>query len=330
MTVVWRSADRAVAPLQGVIRAIGRFSKGDLSARAPDTDREDEIGLMTTAFNKMGGDLQGAISQREIAETKRIEVEVQIAAARDVQRLLLPQSDREVESKDERSTDEFTGVSILGFNVPASEISGDFFDWFPRGDGTFALVIADVCGKGMPAAMVMAVCRTLLRRAALETSEPHLAFARVNEEIIAQAPRSNFTTGVLLYFDPRTGSILYANAGHPTSILVRVDGTTSHVMEGTGTVLGLEANSVWQTKRIQLDPGEDLVLVSDGVTEAGPETAGADRLFGSDRAAAAVSAACGGKQQSPKVIVAELVASVKAWSHNFQGDDMTIIAISRE
>ena len=101
-------------------------------------------------------------------------------------------------------------------------------------------------------------------------------------------------------------------------------------MEGTGTVLGLEANSVWQTKRIQLDPGEDLVLVSDGVTEAGPEAAGADRLFGSDRAAAAVSAACGGKQQSPKVIVAELVASVKAWSHNFQGDDMTIIAISRE
>lgn len=330
MTVVWRSADRAVAPLQGVIRAIGKFSKGDLSARAPDTDREDEIGLMTTAFNKMGGDLQGAISQREIAETKRIEVEVQISAARDIQRLLLPQSDKEVESKDERSTDEFTGVSILGFNVPASEISGDFFDWFPRGDGTFALVIADVCGKGMPAAMVMAVCRTLLRRAAVETSEPHLALARVNEDLIAQAPRSNFTTGVLLYFDPRTGSILYANAGHPTSILVRVDGTTSHVMEGTGTVLGLEANSVWQTMRIQLDRGEDLVLVSDGVTEAGPETAGADRLFGSDRAAAAISAACKGKQQSPKIIVEELVASVKAWSHNFQGDDMTIIAISRE
>ncbi len=330
MAVVWRSADRAVAPLQGVIGAIGKFSKGDLSARAPDTDRDDEIGLMTTAFNKMGGDLQGAISQREAADAQRIAVEVQIAAARDVQRLLLPQSDREVASQDERSTDEFSGVSLLGFNVPASEISGDFFDWFPRGDGTFALVIADVCGKGMPAAMVMAVCRTLIRKAAVETAEPHLALARVNADLIAQAPRSNFTTGVLLYFDPHTGKILYANAGHPNSILVRVDGSTSQVMEGTGTVLGLAADSVWETKRIQLHRGEDLVLVSDGVTEAGPEHAGADRLFGSDRAAAAVSAACGGKQQSPRVIVEALVASVKVWSGNYQGDDMTIIAISRE
>lgn len=330
MIVVWRSADRAIAPLKGVITAIKKFSKGDLSARAPENFREDEIGLMTTAFNKMGGDLQGAISQREAAESQRIAVQVQIAAARKIQRLLLPRSDRELESEDERMTNEFSGVSILGFSTPANEISGDFFDWFPRADGTFALVIADVCGKGMPAAMMMAVCRTLLRRAAVETDEPHLALARVNRDLFSQAPESNFTTGILLFIDPRTGSILYANAGHPNPILVRSNGSTSQVMEATGTVLGLELDSNWETKRIQLDRGEDLVLFSDGVTEAGPEQLGADHLFGSVRASEVISVACAGKQQNPRVIVEALVDSVKAWSKNYQSDDMTIIAISRE
>ena len=330
LTVVWRSAGRAVAPLQGVVSAIGRFSKGDLSARAPATDRKDEIAMLSDAFNKMGGELEDAIAQREAAEIQRMAVKTQIEAARDVQRLLLPQSDSEIKNPDERSTNEFLGVSILGFSIPAGEIAGDFFVWFPRPDGTFALVIADVCGKGMPAAMMMAVCRTLLRRAAIESDEPHIALARVNNELIAQAPRTNFTTGMLLYVDPRSGVIAYANAGHPSAIRVRSDGVTSEVMDATGTVLGLEANSVWGTRRFQLDRGEDLVLVSDGVTEAGPECASVDRLFGSERAAEAISAACGGKQQNPRVIVEGLLASVRAWSQNYQGDDLTIIAISRE
>jgi len=328
--IVWRSASRAVSPLTGVIAAIGKFATGDLSARAPATKRKDEIAMVSTAFNQMGGELQDAVEQRRVADTQRIAVAAQIAAARDMQRLLLPVSTTENSNSDERVSTEFPGISIMGFNKPANEMSGDFFDWFARADGTFALVIADVCGKGMAAAMMMAVCRTLLRRAAMESDEPHMALARVNEDLLAQAPESNFTTCALLYIDSRSGVVAYANAGHPCAILVRSDGSTSESIVATGTVLGIKPGAVWTTERLTLAHGEDLVLMSDGVTEAGVAHSGSADQFGSQRAQSAVSAACGGQQQNPRVIVEALVAAVAAWSHGFQGDDLTVIAISRD
>jgi len=187
---------------------------------------------------------------------------------------------------------------------PANEMSGDFFDWFARADGTFALVIADVCGKGMAAAMMMAVCRTLLRRAAMESDEPHIALARVNEDLLAQVPESNFITCALLYIDSRSGVVAYANAGHPSAILVRRDGSTSESIVTTGMVLGVKPGAAWTTERLTLAHGEDLVLISDGVTEAGAAHSRSADQFGSQRAQSAVSAACGGQHQNPRVIVA--------------------------
>ncbi len=327
--VLWRSADRAVAPLKGVVAAIGRLSKGDLSARAPSGGRLDEIGMLSRSFNRMGDELQGAIAQREEAEAKRLAVEAQIEAARDIQRLLLPRGDSELESQDERATSEFEGTSIVAFSVPSNEIAGDFFDWFARPDGTFALVIADVCGHGLPAAMMMAVCRTLVRRAAIEEGDPSSALARVNEDLIAQAPQTKFTTGILLYVDPRSGKIRYANAGHPPAILVRRDGSTSQVMESTGTVLGLEPAVQWTTQELHLSSGDDLVLISDGVTEAAPLGERSGGLFGPERAEAAVAAACSGRRRDAQVIVEGLLGAVREWSKNNQDDDLTIMTLSR-
>ena len=330
LAVVWISASRAVMPLQGVVVAIGRFAKGDLSARAPTTERQDEIGLMARAFNKMGDALQGAIAEREASEAKRLAIEAQIQAARDIQRLLLPAGDVDDQSADCRATDAFSGVSIVAFSSPSDEIAGDFFDWFERPDGSFALVIADVCGHGLPAAMMMAVCRTLVRRAACDAPEPHVALAQVNRDLIAQAPQTKFTTGILLYIDADAKSVRYANAGHPSAILARRDGTTQEVMASTGTVLGITTQSAWTTEQVEIASGDDLVLISDGVTEAGPPGAHADALFGSDRAAAAVRATCRGTRGDPRLILQGLRAAVREWSQGHQGDDLTIITLHRK
>ena len=334
LLLVWRSTGRAVEPLAGVMVAIQRFATGDLSARAPVPTRWDEIGTMARAFNSMGEELVGAITQRNKADAQRLAVEAQVAAARDIQRLLLPAGDGTVPDGDVRVTDEFPGVSFAATSVPASEIAGDFFDWFTREDGTIVVVIADVCGKGMPAAMMMAVGRTLIRRAAAELDDPAAALARVSDDLVTEAPASNsFTTGILLYVNPATGRIRYANAGHPSAVLVRADGTVSEVLGSTGTVLGLDRGLTWESGSCDLLEGERLVLVSDGVTEAGPEQAddaddqGATQ-FGSERTIAAVAA--GAKaSKSPRGIMESIVETVKVWSHGYQRDDLTVLVIGR-
>ncbi|MSR29598.1 MAG: HAMP domain-containing protein [Phycisphaerales bacterium] len=334
MVIVWRTTGRAVRPLAGIISAIARFGQGDLDARAPVPARRDEIGTMARAFNAMGDELRGAITQREKAVAERTAVEAQVEAARVIQRVLLPAGDGPQGDGDVRTTEEFAGLSIAAMSVPATDIAGDFFDWFQRDDGTVVVVVADVCGKGMPAAMLMAVGRTLVRMAAAEIAEPGDALARVSKDLVTQAPQSSFTTAMLLYIDPSSGLVRYANAGHPPAVLVRADGVTTRELESTGSVLGLDLGIAWETKSIELHEGDDLVLVSDGVTEAGPkileDAAQLDLvLFGEERTRETVASACRAAGRSPITIMEALVRAVRRWSHDYQRDDLTVVAIRR-
>lgn len=336
MVVVWRSARSAVAPLEGVVAAIGQLSQGDFKARAPAPRGDDEIATLAASFNAMGEALQSAIAQREASEAQRAAASAQLNAARGIQQLLLPESDGEGRdhnarsSTDERRTDALEGASIVGLCKPAGEIAGDYFDWFQRHDGTFALVIADVCGKGMPAAMMMAVGRTLLRRAAFEMAEPHLALAKVNEDLLAQAPNSNFTTAILLYIDGRNGIVRYANAGHPTGVVVGRNGSAASTITATGTVLGLIAGAQWETVQFSMAAGDSIVVFSDGVTEAGPTAETGEQLFGPERARESIAQAFSQVGGDPGQLVHALAEAVMKWSRGRQADDLTILAMLRK
>ena len=330
LVIVWRSTGSAVRPLAGIVAAIGRFSQGDLSARAPVPAREDEVGTMARAFNEMGGALTVAITQRERAVAERAAVEAQIMAARQIQRVLLPQGDDEA-SGDARTTSAFAGLSIAATSLPAAEISGDFFDWFARDDGRVVVVVADVCGKGMPAAMLMAVARTLFRRAAIEISDPAQVIARVSHDLASQAPQSSFTTAVIVVIDLASGRVEYANCGHPTGILLHADGTASEAMPSTGTVLGIELEMGWETKSFLLGEGERIVLLSDGVTEAGPPVhqGEAPVLFGDARVLDFLRGQSARKLAMPSEIMDALVGATRAFSCGDQRDDLTVVVIQR-
>ncbi len=333
LTVVWFGASAVVKPLRSVTAALAHFGRGDLSARAPATNRRDEIGALSRAFNRMGDALQSAITERESATAKRLAVEAQVGAARAIQRLLLPASSREDEQENMRSTNEFSGLLLTGYSEPAGEIAGDFFDWFARADGTIVVMIADVCGKGMAAAMMMAVSRTLLRTTAMEASEPSDACEMINRDLIAQAPATKFTTGILLYINTTTGVIRYSNAGHPLPLLVALDGSVREVMPATGTVLGIQQNESWTTGSLTLGQGESLVLFTDGVTEAMVSDDDVENMFGPERAIAAVRAArtgaSGARSGEEAPLVQALVAAVKKFTRGNRHDDLTVVTVTR-
>ncbi|MSR45028.1 MAG: HAMP domain-containing protein [Phycisphaerales bacterium] len=329
LVTLWRSTTRAVAPLSGIVAAIERLSTGDLSARAPATSRTDEIGVLARAFNQMGGELQVAIAARESATEQRVAVEAQVSAARAIQRLLLPDSTGDDAQADVRSSSGFPGWMLVGSSEPAREIAGDFFDWFTRGDGTIVVMIADVCGKGMAAAMMMAVSRTLVRTVAMECADPATALATINTQLIAQAPQTNFTTGILIYIDASTGSIRYANAGHPLPLLLSREGSVVEVMPPTGTVLGIQTAQGWTTGSAGLAHGESLVLFTDGVTEAMPDDADPTGMFGPLRAIEAITVAARTQKRTAPALVRALVVAVESWSHGNRHDDMTVVVVER-
>ncbi len=329
--LVWRTTSRAFRPLAGVVAAIERFGSGDLSARAPEPKRYDEIGMIARAFNAMGSALGLAIADRNRAEAEKMAVAAQVAAARGIQRLLLPEGDKSAPDGDVRAMDGFAGLSIAAMSTPAADIAGDFFDWFARDDGTVVIVIADVCGKGMPAAMMMAVGRTLIRRAAAELADPGAVMARVSNDLMTEAPSSAFTTAMVLFIDAKSGRVQYANAGHPSAAIVRANGSVESAADSTGTVLGIEEDAKWGVGRIDMYKGDQLVLVSDGVTEAGPEEGGSSQdqtplLFGDERSREAIAQACA-VSRNPRKTMGALAAAVAAFSGGYQRDDMTILVL---
>lgn len=329
LVIVWFGADAVVRPLRGVTAALARLGTGDLSARSPSTTRRDEIGVLSRSFNRMGDALQSAIAERERATAQRVAVEAQVAAARAIQRMLLPTSTNGDTNDSARSTAEFAGVLLSGYSEPAGEIAGDFFDWFARADGTVVVMIADVCGKGMAAAMMMAVSRTLLRTVAMEEDEPGNALATINHALLAQAPQTKFTTGILLYIDRSTGVIRYANAGHPLPLLVAQDGSVREVMAATGTVLGIQSIESWTTGSLTMNLGESLVLFTDGVTEAMVRDDDVEHMFGSQRAIDAVGAAAGTRDGRAEPLVRALVEAVEAFSCGNRHDDLTVVTVER-
>jgi sigma-B regulation protein RsbU (phosphoserine phosphatase) len=209
--------------------------------------------------------------------------------------------------------------------IPATTMGGDFYDFIELPDGRIGLVMADVAGKGVPAAFFMAVARTNLRDLAPHYGDPGACLAQTNEVLCTQNPMELFVTVFYGVFDPTIGILSYANGGHSPPYVRRADGSVE-VLGGTvGLVLGVMPGIAYPDHTVQLLPGDQLVLYTDGVTEAfnpADEAYGTERLItevkahGDGAAAALVERICGsvtnfagGAPQSDDITLAVL-----AWS----------------
>jgi serine phosphatase RsbU (regulator of sigma subunit)/predicted ester cyclase len=189
----------------------------------------------------------------EARERERIEQELQVA--RQIQQELLPETIPELE-----------GWRIAAYYGPAREVGGDFYDFLEFPDGRLGLVVGDATGHGMPAALVMATTRGMLRAVVQSLESPGEVLARVNEALVADIPPSTFVTCFYGVLDPESGRLVYANAGHNLPCR-RQDGQVDE-LRARGVPLGLMPSMSYEEKEATLETGDSTLFYSDGLVEA--------------------------------------------------------------
>ena len=207
---------------------------------------------------------------------------------------------------------------------PARDVGGDFYDVVRLDDGRLGLAIADVSDKGVPAALMMMSCRTLLKGAAIGSRGPGEALVEVNELLHNDNEAAMFVTVFYVVYDPATGQLTYANGGHNPPLVVHADGSSDILPLTDGIALGLVPGIEYRQNTVALAPGDTAVLYTDGVTEA---MNGEGEFFGTERLQATFASA-------PPTDAREANETVFRAVHSFvgdtpQSDDITCLALYR-
>jgi sigma-B regulation protein RsbU (phosphoserine phosphatase) len=205
--------------------------------------------------------------------------------------------------------------------APAKEVGGDFYDFFLIDQNHLGFAIGDVSGKGVPAALFMAVCKTVLKTTALKGLPPEECLQQVNRILHLESVASMFVTVFYGILDLASGEVAYCNGGHLPPCKIGKDGTVIAI-ETTGSLaLGVLANAAYKTKTISLNPGEGLFLYTDGITEAMDANNleyGEERLLNSLQQSTTTA----------KDITHTVINSVKTFSAGLaQSDDMTVLSL---
>ena len=206
----------------------------------------------------------------------------------------------------------------------AREVSGDFYDVMRLEGGRVGLVVADVSDKGVPAALFMMASRTLIRGAAIGLGDPARVLSEVNSLICRNNPQSMFVTGFFCIVEPRSGTVVYANAGHPSPLLVRSGGSVAPLESAGNVVLGLLCGAGYDLFSFTLEPGEFLFMYTDGVTEAEGVVGGE---FGEERLLEALRGQAGRNAAECAGSVVEAVREFAAGE--VQSDDITCLVVRR-
>ena len=203
--------------------------------------------------------------QQEARERERIQQELQVA--RLIQQTLLPQE-----------LPQLADYTVAAYYQPARQVGGDFYDFHYFDDGRIGLVVGDVTDKGMPAALVMATTRTLLRAAAERLEAPGTVLQRVNELLHEDIPPNMFVTCLYALLDPKSGRLCFANAGHDLPYVRTAEGVVE--LRATGMPLGLLQGMDYEEREMTLNPGDTVLFYSDGIAEAHSPTG---EMFGFPR-----------------------------------------------
>jgi serine phosphatase RsbU (regulator of sigma subunit) len=248
--------------------------------------------------------------QRERIERERVEQEMRLA--RSIQQASLP---KEVPTLE--------GWQIAPFYQPAREVGGDFYDFLELTDGRLGLVVGDATGKGVPAALVMASTRSMLRAVAQASDySPGDVLSRVNDSLVIDIPSNMFVTCFYAILDPNSGTLRYANAGHDLPYLRRRGGDAEE-LRARGMPLGLMPDMTYEEKQTILEAEEAALLYSDGLVEAHDPNG---EMFGFPRLRALI-AEHGEERSLGDFLMEDLYSFVgEGWE---QEDDITLLTLRR-
>lgn len=297
---------RMTLHLAALTAGVRQLAAGDFRTRLPVRSR-DEFGVLAAAFNQMAEDLE----RHEAAAVRQERLRRELELSRLIQTEMLPKEPLRAGP-----------ATVAGRSLPAREVGGDFFNYFMLPDGRLAVLIGDVSGKGVSAALLMAnVQATLRARLPHETDLAALA-AGLDRELDRNTPGGVYLTLFLAILDTATGELRYVNAGHNPQILHR-RGAAPERLGATGMPLALHAGHGYTEARAALRPGDLLFFYTDGLVET--ETAAGD-VFGMPRLEALLASEWQGDAPA-------LLASLERLVGDFRGeaepaDDATMMALS--
>jgi len=259
--------------------------------------------------------LYNAVIYGEVADKKRMDHDLQIA--RDIQRILLPSGSPEI-----------VGFEVSGINIPARQVSGDYFDYLRIDEHRFGIAIADVSGKGVPASLIMAMCRSVLRSQAPGSESPAAVLKRVNRQLYPDIKEDMFISMAFLIIDERDGSVTMARAGHDAPLIYRKATSSTIKISPPGMALGIDSGDVFDRVLrdfpVELEKDDTLILYTDGITEALDSQ---DMEFGLERLNQAI---CSSAPDGAPAIIRRLTDDVRSFTGvQPQNDDITLIAIHK-
>ena len=300
-----RTNSEMVAPIISNNEVIGVF---DLESDQLNAYSNDDLEVLMLLASQVAIIIEKVMLHDQLIEKQRLETQLEVA--RQVQLELLPARDPQL-----------VGFDISAYNFPTEEVSGDYYDWVRIYDDQIGIVIADVSGKGVPAALLMAFLRASLRAATHIGYAPQISMTKVNYLLWESIERNQFVTAFYGIFDATNRTLSYSNAGHSPALLMAADGTARFEERG-GVPLGMFRDTRYYEYFETFDPGQLLVLYTDGVTEA-MNSAGEE--YGRDRLAEAVRRF---RDLSAREMIDLIHRDVTAWTEG-QGahDDVTFFII---
>jgi sigma-B regulation protein RsbU (phosphoserine phosphatase) len=262
LTAKAQLADRMAGFERGADDYVAKpFEPTELVARVRSLLKRTEQTRLTSPLLEVLGEWSGAEGLAQLGRD--------LEAAREIQSRLLPKVPERV-----------AGLEAAALLYPSSVLSGDFFDLVPMGD-RIGLVVGDVSGKGVSAALLMIMVRTLLREIARGVEEPAAVLSRLNGSLCREMPPAMFVTVVLVALDPtEPGRLILANGGHPPPVLVR--GGSPSALAVDGMMIGAFTDATFDQVETELAPGDACVIFTDGAVEGGKRPArhgGMERLF---------------------------------------------------
>jgi sigma-B regulation protein RsbU (phosphoserine phosphatase) len=301
------------APIKRLTSDVSRLALGNLETNI-EINSKDELGQLAEAFNKVTSDIKKSIDERdrERAEKERIGAELNVAAS--IQASMLPCIFPPFPDRPE--------FDLYASMLPAKEVGGDFYDFYFVDKDNLAVVIADVSGKGVPAALFMVITKTLIKNCSF-CKNPKNVLETVNKKLCENNIEADmFVTAFMGFYNIPGGRFIYVNAGHNPPLIKKHGGTCVFLETDPGYVLGWMENGQYNEKEVKLESGDVLYLYTDGVTEA---MNGKRELFGEQRLVAALDA---NRDCGPL----DLLSAIKREVDNFaegteQADDITMLAL---
>ncbi len=294
-----------VAPLRAGTEVIGAFN---LESDEPDAYEPEDLELLMTFASQAAVAIERTRLHAEVLETRRLEEELSIGQR--IQRTFLPERDPKVPNFD-----------IAGANYSSGLVGGDYYDYIRITDGHLGIVVADVSGKGIPAALIMAAFRASLIAEVRNNYAIRTVFAKVNKLLWESIEIDRFVTAIYGVLDIRERKYTYVNAGHNAGLLYRAASDSFETLDSTGPLLGTLETATFKERQVEIRSGDILCLYTDGITES---MSPGKELFGEERLRDVVRARKGGTAAE---IVRGIRETIGAFTGSEPDDDLTLVVV---